>query len=266
VTILLSQCSKTQLPVLIWFFIVAMGATVFSCAFPNKEKKIITECILPADQTGTLSGNWRRTPIPVAFHAGDFNAEEMSDIAKAGQTWNSFFSKAHGGPALDFGDPANPNLSSQPKPLALCTSGIITNTGYTGQVVIYKQVAWPYSQNAIALTSYCPSPAKPVPSFYMAIMEVNYQNFFVAGRKLPDRQSIFLHEFGHLIGLNHSCESTTRVGTPNCTSPALPEEYFYASMYPIFSFDTSGLGELKRDLNFNDQGRANCLYDTPVGS
>ena len=89
-------------------------------------------------------------------------------------------------------------------------------------------------------------------------MEVKYQNFFISGKKLPDLQSIITHEMGHMIGVNHSCESTGKTGTPACNSS--PAEYFAAIMFPVFGFDASGLGESKRVLQDNDEGRANCLY------
>ena len=81
---------------------------------------------------------------------------------------------------------------------------------------------------------------------YMAIMEVNYQSFFVDGRKLPDLQSISLHEFSHLMGLDHSCERINKDGVPNCTNPEMNQDYYRAVMFPIFAFNTTGSGEQKR--------------------
>ena len=95
----------------------------------------------------------------------------------------------------------------------------------------------------------------------MAYMELNYQGFFVSGRKVPDLQTIMLHEFGHLLGLYHSCDSgSTKAGTPNCLSGTLKTEYRDAVMFPVFGFNEDLTGEQKRELNENDQGRANCLY------
>ena len=69
-----------------------------------------------------------------------------------------------------------------------------------------------------------------------------------------------LHEFGHLLGLNHSCEGTPKEGVPNCNDPSLSSAYYSAVMYPVFGFYPSGQGEQRRELADNDQGRANCLY------
>jgi hypothetical protein len=173
--------------------------------------------------------------------------------------------------ALDYGpDKLNPRLSKAPKPSGLCATGILQGNQFTGQVVIYKSARWPYPtlQQAIALTSFCPTPAKPLPSFYMAIMEVNYQNFFIDGRKVPDLQTIILHEFGHLMGLNHSCENVSnKTGTPDCRASTLNADYHEAVMFPVFGFDeATGAGEQKRTLTTNDQGRANCLYKDLVAA
>ena len=91
-------------------------------------------------------------------------------------------------------------------------------------------------------------------------MELNYQNFFVTGKPVPDLQSIITHEMGHLLGLGHSCETDTETGVPNCNESGLPPAYQAALMFPTFTFDSNGNGQIKRDLQSNDEGRANCLY------
>jgi hypothetical protein len=94
----------------------------------------------------------------------------------------------------------------------------------------------------------------------MAIMELNYQNFFVAGQRQPDLRSIMVHELGHLLGLDHTCATGAKAGFPDCNQSSLSAEYFEAVMYPVIPFDSTGAGAVKRDLNRNDQGRAQCLY------
>ncbi len=248
---------------------IATALTLMSlltgCALGDGSKSVFKQCNIPTDQTSTISGAWKVTPIPIAFHTGDFNSDEQSVILKGADTWNKFFAASKSIPMIDYGSKTSPKTSSSPKPSGNCTTGIIQGQQFVGSVVIYKQVSWPYSNipDAIALTSYCPIPASPYNSFYMAYIELNYQNFFVQGRKIPDHQTILTHEFGHLVGLNHSCENTTKTGVPNCSDPNISPAYFSAIMFPVFSFDQSGLGEVKLNLNQNDQGRANCLYTGP---
>ncbi|MFZ9594849.1 MAG: hypothetical protein ACO3A2_02090 [Bdellovibrionia bacterium] len=246
-----------------------LGGPFLSCALysPSSSQPVSKNCEVPADQSGTISGKWAIGPIPVAFQQGAFSADEIRAITAAMDTWNQFSMKAQGVTMFDYGGSATePRLSASLNPKAsnsLCSSGLIQSTSFKGAVVIYKLGTWPsnYASSAMALTTYCTIPGTPYNSFFSAVMELNYQSFFAAGTgRYPDLQTITLHEFGHLVGLNHSCEFDNKSGTPNCSSPSLNPEYFIASMYPRFGFDGSGAGEVKQILRTNDQTRTNCIY------
>lgn len=238
---------------------LALGGV--GCGKGNKKNTLIKDCRLPDDQSATLSGRWLGMPVPLAVKAGAFGPDETRAVTNAATSWNKFTEASMGFLAFGFGDASNPTQSNANKPSSLCAQAILREHDFTGNVVLYKHSQWPYkSKGVIALTSFCPRPANPFPRIYMAIMELNYQDFFVEGKPVPDLQSIMLHEFGHLLGLNHSCESTKKAGFPDCRDPELPQPYFSASLFPIFSFNESGLGEKRLALGENDQGRTNCLY------
>lgn len=261
---------KLVLLLLIHFLINHLGCSISSS---SSGQMLIKTCNVPSDQSGTISGHWPKTPIPIAFHQGDFNPTETGQITAAIDTWNYFYSASIGIPTISYGSAGSPTLSTSQNPAqlgALCGQGVLSSGQFSGNIVIYKLGQWPtsYPTTAMALTSFCINSTNngSYPNMYMAVIEVNYQNFFSAGNKIPDLQTIFLHELGHLLGLNHSCEATpTKAGVPNCNAPSLNPDYNSAIMYPVFTFDTSGAGQVKRTLGQNDESRANCLYSGPSG-
>ncbi|MGE0614064.1 MAG: matrixin family metalloprotease [Bacteriovoracia bacterium] len=240
-------------------FCLAVVLLVGSC---SKSTEFQKNCALPDEQAGTLSGHWPLLSVPIAFFQGsNFTSAEINAFAAAADTWNQFYTGSKNLTVLDYGSTGSPRISSQPFPGSICTNHILTTTGFTGQVVIYKRSTWNHQAQIVALTSFCTVDSEPLKDLYTAVMELNYDNFFVAGSpQVPDLQSIALHEMGHLLGLNHSCEGTAGNGVPSCNAAGLNSAYFDAVMYPQVSFPNGRDGEIKRTLKSNDQGRANCLY------
>jgi hypothetical protein len=262
---------KHSLPPVIWssaLFRAPVGFSIlaflmFACS-TSDNVPVVTSCQLPSDQTATLSGNWTVKPVPIAFHAGDWSSSDMAAITAAADTWNAFYNESQNFSIIDYGgNSASPRTSSLAKPSTPCGSNIVDGTQFSEPVVLYKDASWPYGSATIALTRFCTATATPLNHLNMAYIEVNYQNFFVSGQQVPDLQSILLHEFGHLAGLNHSCESISTTGFPICGNDAT---YSNAVMAPVFTFDSSGNGQQKRSLTSNDEGRANCLYDGQLGA
>lgn len=237
---------------------------LWGCAEPEGNNYVKT-CVLPNDQAGTISGRWSAIPIPIAAYEGDFNAEEQKVISSAAKTWNSFYQASQKQTLLDVGSAKDAVQSSTAvKPYAICSKGLVSNGKFTSPVVVYKDGKWPYDSQAIALTSFCPVKDTPLNKIYMAVIELNFESFFVEGKRMPDMQSIVAHEFGHIVGLNHSCDTSGAKNMPNCS--AASSDYVHALMFPNFSFASSGAGEVRRDLQKNDQGRTNCIYTDSIAN
>ena len=246
---------------------LALCAVLSACSplTPGSDAAVETECFLPMDQAKTLAGHWEALPIPIAFEAGDsgFEDSEVAEMVLAVDTWNKFYKASLGiEKVLDYGeDPSNPNIASGTRPTSVCSTGIVSGGSFTGKVNVFLHTVWPYSNHdQMALTTFCPSPAAPLNRFFMAIMEFNYQDFFTEeSERFPDLRSVFLHELGHLLGLDHSCDLRSKDGFPLCSDTTIDSNYLNAVMFPSFSF-SGGVGEKKRRLRSNDQTRANCLY------
>jgi len=231
--------------------VLGVSVCLGSCALyvPTVTDGLVTQCLTPMDQANTFLHRWNQLPITIQFEVSPaFNAAEVALIIAAADTWNTFYQSSKQVQLFNYGtNPLLPN-STQTTPQL----GVISKSG-----TIVKMASWPYSAAVIALTTTWPS-GKGAPVLGAKI-ELNYVNFFQTN-KMPDLQSILLHEFGHLMGLDHSCEpNSQKSGMPDCNGH-ISVQYRRASLYPSFGFDTYGNGEQRRKLNSNDQGRANCIY------
>jgi len=243
-------------------FTAAMVILGLAACAVESGNNFLTDCNLPNEQASTISGRWPALPIPIALHSGGgFGDFEISQITSGAQTWNNFHVATRDLPLMDYGSAGDVRTSSQDIPQSVCANQIYQNGAYTGSVVIYTRGNWPYSDQIVALTSFCTIQDTPYNTIFTAILELNFENFFVDGQQQPDLQSISLHELGHLIGLNHSCEvGSVQDGMPDCNSGAT-SSMLEAVMFPRVLFPDGQNGEVRRVLNDNDQGRANCLYE-----
>lgn len=247
---------------------IAIATTVVfapACGTKSGKKKsasVEKTCILKDGQQNTLQGKWSALPIKISFRNGDWGGEEVNQINKGGETWNTFYNESKGLTPFSLGAG---NLSNSNQTVPSCTgSGPIADG-----VVLYKRYSsWTKASAAVAVTTTCYNTNQGgLAQIYNAIMEFNYVYFFTqASGQFPDLQSISVHELGHVLGLDHNCGP---LGAPNktlysagCPDPNanFDDPIIQAVMYPNVFFNSSGQGQVKQELTSDDQGRANCLY------
>lgn len=242
-------------PIQRWIAAVSIAIFVTACAAGNGD--VITECVVNSDQTSLFKGHWTARPIPIAVVANDFSASEISTIQAAIDEWNNHFEAAKGFSLYMTGSSNLGQVASggtRVTSSTACSQTVIGPSGFTGRIMIYKNAtSWSYGSAVIGITSLCPVTTgnSQYRMFTSAVMEINWVDYFRSGKPQPDLQSVLLHELGHLLGLDHSCNGS------GCSGAA--SEYREAVMYPALGFDGT-VGRQKRALKENDQGRANCLY------
>ena len=227
----------------------------FACA--PQVSSVTKECIVNADQTTLFKGHWVVHPVPLAVEAVDFSASELTELQAAIGKWNDFFDSSKGFKLYLSGSSSLTLVNAGGTRITksnVCSQSIVTPSGFSNSIKIYKTTSgWTYGTQIMALTSLCPvtTPSDQYRQFVAAVMEINFQNYFVAGTPQPDLQSIVVHELGHVLGLDHSCNGSA------CAN--VPVEYTDAVMYPALGFN--GIyGVVKQAVTTNDQQRANCLY------
>lgn len=246
--------------IFIAIFLTSSLALLTNCAknFSSPGSGIVTECVLPEDQSGSLNGRWSNTPIPVAMHTGDFNSSERDAMQAAILAWNDFFQQSKGFPIFGFA-----GESSEPySPGASCPAPQAPTGPYDRPIVAFKEAQnWPFGTGAIGVTVFClasdPAP-NGFPRINAAKIIINYKDYFLTNLQ-PDLKSIFVHELGHLLGMKHSCSNGGETGSPDC-GPGVNGDYLLAVMNPNINFPDQTHGEVKDFPRSNDQGRANCLY------
>jgi hypothetical protein len=230
-------------------------------------------CRLPPEQgAGSMIGSWEKLPITLVADRGLYANDHGSGAAalrSAVKTWNDW-AATKGKVAFVIQNDLKSEKGGMLIPeLTSCSQADYTNA-VPGAVGIWKIGRSGPSANARPTCGI--RRAKLIADGVQAQTDWNVDNriirnasillnfdyFQADGRPKVDLESLLVHELGHVLGLLHSCNSSSDDAIDGTSSPACdasPKEFVEAAMFPYLR-----RGTVRRSIQTNDLDRVSCLY------
>lgn len=231
--------------------ILSLGISACGKDEPSETRFDVGDCG-PADQRESYF-------IPVEAQVAKlwmagFLPEEENAVSAATREWNSkggaqtggrvFFEPTHS--SQPYTDPSGPSSKSDCD--AIPGDGGEFYVMKTQNEARWRALGLNSSNAAVTLRCYLDDRL----SRQIVLVNTNYVG-------LAQIQSVVLHELGHTLGLDHSCDDENKGSEAYAACATLPQthSYYQAVMYPFLRI---GMGEKKEILQSNDLQRAQCLY------
>ncbi len=205
-----------------------------------------------SDQYASYMNPMDSTLVQTVSIDSAFSSDEVTKIESAINTWNVQGRQTTG---HDLFRAQVLAVSATSVPQASQDCGFPGAEGAFSIVKVTSQSTWTslgFSSNNPGVTIRCSSGVDFTEKQVVLLNTTNMLSF-------PQIfENVILHELGHAIGLDHSCDSTN-AGTPGfagCAKPGTDPSYLEAVMFPYVS-----PSNVKEDLRRNDVERSTCALN-----
>lgn len=221
----------------------------------DSESVLTGECAAPRDQRGSFMAKVMALPLLIRADAG-FTDDERASIGAAVAQWNLFGRRVRGADffSLEFDVlPANFH-ADDPRDCSNESFGTEAVFSIVRESAPARWRSLGFTDSIPGATLRCYSGKQVLHQVVMTYINVVDPAQFT---------SVILHELGHTLGLDHSCQNgAAREKFAACAGLAESHPYHMAVMFPSLRMrsSVSEQPEVKNVLRSNDELRASCLY------
>lgn len=222
------------------------------CGKALKQKQFEGLFCGASDQFKSFMNPMNATVVQTVTIDPSFSASEIAKIQSAIDTWNREGVRSTGHEIFRAQVLA---VSAQSVPSSSQDCGFPGAQGAFSIVKVNSSSTWTslgFTSNNPGVTIRCASGSDYAEKQVVLLNTTNMAS-------MPNIfESVILHELGHAIGLDHSCDMTNSKisGFAGCSAPGTDPSYIEAVMYPYVSPTN-----LKEDLRRNDEERATCALN-----